>query len=198
MGELCRWELCSFAVVQMGEFCSCADGSCAGRSQDEVRGTLASPPQPPQLPSTFHLTASPIRKNCTNPGISRFFENFELVVISASPAEIYFKISSSRSIRLRSGADCSVLSLEESYVVVSRVHQNTYLIHVFVIFFTRTHFFGIFGLLSYRYNIYQVRIEFLNFLIFWRTLVYKNANVEIFWKNIVWNLLIKPNPKTYF
>ena len=89
--ELCRWELCSFAVVQMGEFCSCADGSCAGRSQDEVRGTLASPPQPPQLPSTFHLTASPIRKNCTNPGISRFFENFELVVISASPAEITLK-----------------------------------------------------------------------------------------------------------
>ena len=59
-------------------------------------------------------------------------------------------------------------------------------------------FFCICGLLSYRYNIYQVRIEFLNFLIFWRTLVYKNANVEIFWKNIVWNLLIKPNPKTYF
>ena len=123
-------------VVQMGvvQFCSCADGSCAGRSQDEVRGTLASPPQPPQLPSTFHLTASPIRKNCTNPGISRFFENFELVVISASPAEIYFKISFSRSIRLRSEADCSVMSLEESYVVVSRVHQNTYLIHVFLIF----------------------------------------------------------------
>ena len=71
--QLCRWE------------------SCAGRSQDEVRGTLASPPQPPQLPSTFHLTASPIRKNCTNPGISRFFENFELVVISASPAEITLK-----------------------------------------------------------------------------------------------------------
>ena len=155
MGELCRWELCSFAVVQL-----CRWESCAGRSQDEVRGTLASPPQPPQLPSTFHLTASPIRKNCTNPGISRFFENFELVVISASPAEIYFKISFSTSIRLRSGADCSVLSLEESYVVVSRVHQNTYLIHVFVIFFTRTHFFGIFGLLSYRYNIYQVRMEF--------------------------------------
>ena len=111
MGELCRWELCSFAVVQL-----CRWESCAGRSQDEVRGTLASPPQPPQLPSTFHLTASPIRKNCTNPGISRFFENFELVVISASPAEIYFKISFSRSIRLRSEADCSVMSLEESYV----------------------------------------------------------------------------------
>ena len=109
-----RWESCadgSCAVLQL-----CRWESCAGRSQDEVRGTLASPPQPPQLPSTFHLTASPIRKNCTNPGISRFLENFELMVISASPAEIYFKISFSRSIRLRSEADCSVMSLEESYV----------------------------------------------------------------------------------
>ena len=78
-------------VVQMGVVQLCRWESCAGRSQDEVRGTLASPPQPPQLPSTFHLTASPIRKNCTNPGISRFFENFELVVISASPAEITLK-----------------------------------------------------------------------------------------------------------
>ena len=76
-----RWDTCVIFLMRIWR------ASCAGRRLDEVRGTLASLSSlclwP--VPSTFHLTEWPARKNCTNLEISRFFEILNWWVLT-SPA----------------------------------------------------------------------------------------------------------------
>ena len=101
-------QLCSCAVVQMGEL-------CRTKSRRSTRYVgLSSPASPAAQHVSPDCLTDP--QKLYRSGNFQIFREFWTGGDFSFSSRNYFKISFSRSIRLRSEADCSVMSLEESYV----------------------------------------------------------------------------------
>ena len=103
-------ELCSFAVVQL-----CRWELCRTKSRRSTRYVgLSSPASPAAQHVSPDCLTDP--QKLYRSGNFQIFREFWTGGDFSFSSRNYFKISFSRSIRLRSEADCSVMSLEESYV----------------------------------------------------------------------------------